>query len=138
MGHQLLHGKSNLKPLVEFMIRNAGTHALEQQHLLLLHFGEEGKGLMGENTQCLLSPVQALISGWEKQQPVTFQLFPVCLCICEWWICRTACLESSHSPGQVPQNPLGISGARRRDLDPVPSMWTSERCFCRAQCWSCR
>lgn len=88
--------------------------------LLLLHSGDEGKGLTGENTQCLFSPVQALISGWEKQQPVTFQLFLVCLCICECWFCGTVCLESFHSSGQVPQNPIGISGAWRRDLDPLP------------------
>lgn len=75
---------------------------------------------MGENTQCLFFPVQALISGWEKQQPVTFQLFHVCLCMCERWIHRTVCLESFRSSGQVPQNPIGISGAWRRDPAPLP------------------
>lgn len=29
-------------------------------------------------------------------------------------------MESSHSSVQVPQNPIGISGAWRRDLDPLP------------------
>lgn len=118
VAHELLHEKSyqaplsclglSLNPVVGFMIQNVGTHAWSSSTLLLLHFGNEGKGLMGENTQCLFSPVQSLISGWEKQQPVTFQLFLVCTCICECWICRTVCLESSHSSGQILQTPLAF------------------------------
>lgn len=45
--------------------------------------------------------------------------YSLCACACECWICRIVCLESSHSSGQVLQNPLGISGAWRRDLDPL-------------------
>lgn len=32
-------------------------------------FGERGEGVNGREHQCLFSPVQALISGWEKKQP---------------------------------------------------------------------
>lgn len=58
MGHQLLHGKSNLKPLVEFMIGNAGTHALEQQHFAASALWRGGEGVNGRE-----HPVFALSSA---------------------------------------------------------------------------
>lgn len=95
---------------------------------------------MEVNTQCLFSPSASTDKWMGEKTAVTLQLFLVCLCICECWICKTVCLESSHFflvrlTRCIPQNPVGISGARRRDLGPS-SKQISERCFCLAQCRS--
>lgn len=88
--------------------------------------GGGGEGVNGREHPVFVLSSASTDKWMGGKTAVTLQLFLVCLCICECWIRRTVCLESSHFflvrlTRCIPQNPVGISGAWRRDLDLLPS-----------------